>query len=289
MASARWTWANARHGATLLRRGSNPAAAVYDSLGPDFFLALDDGWLNLGLWEGDGTDEAEAPRAVRRLVSTLAEQLPTGGVILDVGNGLGAQDQLIAGVAKPERLVALNITASQLRTGRDRLAQAGALGVSGDAVRIPLREGSVDGVISVEAAFHFSSRPRFFAEAFRTLRPGGVLTMSDVPVSRLPRAPSELLAGLIQLRVWGLPFGAASTTDEIVEAAEAAGFRGCRAELVGDRVIGPALTFVRRRLDRLGADVPTAMRLACRVMLGQVELLWRRRMIDYVLLSALKL
>lgn len=139
MASARWTWANARHGATLLRRGSNLAGAVYDSLGPDLFLALDDGWLNLGLWEGNGTDEAEAPLAVRRLVSTLAERLPTGGVILDVGNGLGAQDPLIAEVAEPERLVGLNITASQLRAGRDRLARAGALGVSGDAIRIPLR------------------------------------------------------------------------------------------------------------------------------------------------------
>ena len=45
----------------MLRYGRNPAATVYDSIGPDFFLALDEGWLNLGLWEGDGADPAEAP------------------------------------------------------------------------------------------------------------------------------------------------------------------------------------------------------------------------------------
>lgn len=288
MASIGWTWANTRHAATLFRRGSNPAATVYESLGPNFFLALDDGWLNLGLWDGDGTNDAEAPHAGCRLVSVLARPLPEGGVVLDVGNGLGVQDLVIADAVNPERLVALNISASQLHAGRHRLAQAGALAVNADAVRIPLRDESVDGVISVEAAFHFSFRDRFFTEAFRVLRPGGVVTMSDIPVNRLPRTPTELLAGLIQLRVWGLPFRAAVPVDGIVDAMEASGFRGVRAELVGERVIGPALTFVRGRLDRCGGEVPPAMRLACRAMLAQAELLWRNRVIDYVLLTAFK-
>ena len=288
MARSGLTRQNVRHAASLLWQGRNPAARVYDSLGPDFFLALDEGWLNLGLWEGDGSDASEAPRAVRRLVSTLAESLPRGGVVLDVGNGLGAQDPLIAEIARPKRFVALNITESQLRAGRRRLAEAGALPVNGDATRIPLRDETVDGVISVEAAFHFPSRARFFAEAFRVLRPGGALSMSDVPVKRLPRRPGELLAGLSQLRAWGLSTAAVATADQIVKAAEGAGFRNVDARLVGERVIAPALAFVRRRLDGAGVEAPLAMRLASRAMLSQVELLWRRGMIDYLLLTAIK-
>jgi hypothetical protein len=95
MATRSWTSENLRHLAGLFRQGTNPAAAVYDSIGPDFFLALAPGWLNLGLWEGDG-DAAEAPVAVRRLVETMAADLPSDGTILDVGNGLGAQDPVIA-------------------------------------------------------------------------------------------------------------------------------------------------------------------------------------------------
>lgn len=288
MARRSLTRQNVRHAASLLWRGRNPAARVYDSIGPDFFLALDEGWLNLGLWEGDGTDASEAPRAVRRLVSTLAEPLPRGGVVLDVGNGLGAQDPLIAEIARPKRFIALNITESQLRAGRRRLAEAKALPVNGDATRIPFRDETVDGVISVEAAFHFPSRTRFFAEAFRVLRPGGVLSMSDVPVKRLPRGPRELLAGLSQLRAWGLSTAAVATADQIVDAAEGAGFREIEARLVGERVIAPALAFVRRRLDGAGVEAPLAMRLASRAMLSQVELLWRRGMIDYLLLTAIK-
>lgn len=279
-----WTRENLRHVLTIFRQGRNPAATVYNSLGRDFFLALAPGWLNLGLWEGSGTEE-EAPIAVRRLVETLASELPTGGVILDVGSGLGVQDAVIAEVARPRRLIALNITESQLRDGKAALSKAGAHPIAGDAIRIPLADGSVDGVISVEAAFHFRSRQRFFAEARRVLRPGGVLTMSDVPITRFPRGPIELLAGLSQMRVWGLRQSAAATPDQIAAAAEVEGFRDVSFQLCGDRVIDPALAVIRRRLEGVGS-VPLTMRLAARVMLAQMRLLRRRGVIDYLLLRA---
>lgn len=283
-----WTREHLIHAARLVKQGRNPAAAVYDSIGPDFFLALDEGWLNLGLWEGDGSDPAEAPVAVRRLVETLAADLPRGGTILDVGNGLGAQDPVIARVAEPSRLVTLNVTWSQLVAGRKYLEEARAFPLNGDATRIPLRNGCVDGVISVEAAFHFSSRARFFREAHRVLAPGGVLSMSDLPTKRMPRGPSEALAALTQLRVWGLKPSVAATADEIAAMARRAGFEDVEARVVGERVIGPALRFVRRRLEDGDHETPATMRLAARVLLAQTELLWRNGVVDYLLLGATK-
>jgi erythromycin 3''-O-methyltransferase len=281
-----WTKANLRHAASVFHYGRNPAARVYESIGSDFFLALAPGWLNLGLWEGDGGDRDEAPVAVRRLVERLCAGLPVGGDILDVGNGLGAQDLVIARALCPKRLVAANITTAQLHAGRERLRRARAHAVAADAVALPFRSSSFDGVISVEAAFHFASRARFFAEALRLLRPGGVLAMSDVPTIRRPRTPRELAASLAMMRVWGLPLRAAASPSEIVEAASAAGFVEVRTELVGDRVIGPALRFARGRLVESRGVVPRTFWLAARTLLSQAELLWNRRMIDYVLLSA---
>jgi SAM-dependent methyltransferase len=283
-----WTREHLRHAAAFVRQGRNPTAAVYDSVGTDFFLALDDGWLNLGLWEGDEGDPREAPAAVRRLVRTLAADLPTGGTVLDVGNGLGAQDELVAEVSEPRRLVALNLTRSQLVAGRQRLVRAGAHPVNADATRLPIRDGSVDGVLSVEAAFHFRPRARFFAEAFRVLGPGGVLSMSDVVTDRMPRGPREVAAGIAQLRLWGLRPAAAVTERELVAAVARAGFVDVAIRRVGDRVIGPALRFARRRLEDPPSGAPASMRLAARIMLGQMELLWRRRIVDYGLLRAVR-
>lgn len=279
-----WTRENVRHGLAMLRQGRNPASAVYDSIGQDFFLAPAPGWLNLGLWNGPG-DESEAPDAVRRLVATLAESLPKGATVLDVGNGLAAQDPVIAEVARPKRLLALNVTLSQLRAGRARLAQAGAEAIAGDATRMPLRDRIADGVISVEAAFHFRSRIAFFVEARRVLRPGGVLVMSDVPTQRMPRTLPELAAGVGQLRLWGLRPSAAASADQIASQARAAGFEDVRVELCGERVIDPALVLTRHRLET-ARGVPPTQRLAARMFLRQVELLRRRGIIDYVLLRA---
>jgi SAM-dependent methyltransferase len=277
---------NVRHAAAMLRLGRNPAATVYDSIGSDFFLALDEGWLNLGLWEGDGSDPSEAATAVRRLVGRMADDLPSGGDVLDVGNGLAAQDLVIADRLRPRSLTALNITLSQLRAGRDRLAAARARAVNGDACRMPFPPRVFDGVISVEAAFHFPSRAAFFAEAYRVLRPGGVLTISDVPIRRFPATPREVLAGVAMMRLWGIRGRAAATALEIEAQARAAGFDDVRGDLEGDHVIAPAFRAVRSHLA--AGEGGAAHRLAARTMLREAEVLWDRGVLDYLFLTARK-
>jgi SAM-dependent methyltransferase len=281
-----WTSQHVRHIGEIVRQGRNPAARVYESIGPDFFLALAPGWLNLGLWEGPGSED-EAEHACRRLVRTMASALPAGGVIIDVGNGLGTQDPLIAEQVRPRRLVVVNVTEWQLTAGRDRLAEAAAAPVAGDAARLPIAGGAADGIISVEAAFHFRSRRAFFDECYRVLRPGGVLSISDISTQRWPHSPAELMSGLTQLRVFGLRPNAAMTVGQIAAAARAAGLTDVQVTPCGDRVIAPALRLAAARLS--GPPVaPTGHRLAARLLLRQVELLWRRRIIDYILLRAVR-
>jgi cyclopropane fatty-acyl-phospholipid synthase-like methyltransferase len=281
-----WTIQHARHAAAMVKQDGNPAARVYESIGSDCFLALAPGWLNLGLWEGPGSG-SEAEAASRRMVRTLALALPAGGTILDVGNGLGTQDPLIAEAIRPRRLVAVNITEWQLTAGRDRLREAAAVPVAGDAVRLPIADSTIDRVVSVEAAFHFRSRQAFFDECYRVLRPGGAVSISDIAVRRWPVSPGEVLAGLTQLRVFGLQPAMAMTPGQIAAAARAAGLAEVQVTTCGDRVIAPALRLTAQRLARATA-APAGQRAAARLLLRQVDLLWRRRIIDYLLLRAVR-
>ena len=73
-----WTSQHVRHAAALLKQGSNPAARVYESIGSDFFLTVAPGWLNLGLWEGPGSED-EAEQACRRLVRPWRWPCPGSG------------------------------------------------------------------------------------------------------------------------------------------------------------------------------------------------------------------
>lgn len=275
---------NLRHIASFFRFGRNPAAVVYDSIGSDFFLAPAPGWLNLGLWERSDPPH-DGLTAVRRLVTVLAEELPEDGVILDVANGLGAQDEVIAEVARPRQLAAVNITESQLRAGRERLRATRAAPVNGDATRLPFKDDSLDGIISVEAAFHFSSRASFFSEARRVMRPGAVLTMSDVGAERMPRTPGEIFAGILNLRIWGLRASNMKSSEDIAQMAREAGFTDVRLRRVTPAVIGPAIRFFRLKLD--GAEeTPVLYRIGSRLLLRQWEMLARRRVIEYILLTA---
>jgi SAM-dependent methyltransferase len=279
-----WTRAQLRHVARLFRYGRHPAATVYESLGTDVFGAFEPGWLNLGLWEGRG-DEAEAPVAPRRLVEALCAGLGTGGTVLDVGNGLGAQDPVIAERLAPKRLVAVNVSRFQLRAGRADLAAAGAAPVCADAVRLPIATGTVDTVLSVEAPFHFASRAAFFAEAARVLRPGGQLSASDFVVRRRPRDPLEALAGLWTMRFWGLRRSAVQTAAEVAAQLCAAGFVDVQVHPCGPVVIDPALRVIGERFATR-RDRPLLQRWGARAMVAQWRFLRRRGLLDYVLVRA---
>ncbi len=136
---------------------------------------------------------------------TALAQLNEGEVVLDLGSGGGIDVLLSARRVGPTGFAyGLDMTDAMLQLAERNRAEAGAENVKflrGHIEEIPLPDDSVDVIISNCVINLSSDKDRVLREAFRVLKPGGRLAVSDVVVDgELPdpvRKDMELYVGCV--------------------------------------------------------------------------------------------
>ena len=154
--------------------------------------------------------------------------LQPGEIVLDLGSG-GGLDVLLAArqVGEDGYVYGVDMTDSMLELARGNAAKVGATKVEfrkGDLEDLPLNADSVDVIISNCVVNLTPDKGKALHEAFRVLKPGGRLAISDIVVdgdlSGLPVTEEQIRAGLS----WAGCIAGALTVTELTNLLHDAGF-----------------------------------------------------------------
>ncbi|MGB2984153.1 MAG: arsenite methyltransferase, partial [Candidatus Bipolaricaulia bacterium] len=150
--------------------------------------------------------------------------LKEGEVVLDLGSGAGIDCFLAADVVgESGRVLGVDMTHEMLDKARGNARKNGIENVEfrlGEIEHLPAADGEVDVVISNCVINLSPDKPQVFREAYRVLKPGGRVFVSDiVQLRELPQAVRNSIEAYVGC------IAGASMKAEYLAAIEAAGFR----------------------------------------------------------------
>jgi len=156
--------------------------------------------------------------------------LRAGEVVIDLGSGAGFDCFLAAEQVGPTgRVIGIDMTHEMLKKARENGARISAVNVEfrlGELEHLPVADNTADVVISNCVINLVPDKAQVFREAFRTLKPGGRVAISDVvnvaPLSAELKADTGLLCGCI---------AGAAPVESIRKWLNAAGFTEVRVTL----------------------------------------------------------
>jgi arsenite methyltransferase len=189
--------------------GADPAQTISKAIGySDADITSVPEGANLGLGCGN-------PVALASLVE--------GETVLDLGSGAGFDCFLAANrVGKKGRVIGVDMTPEMIAKARENAQKGNYENVEfrlGEIENMPAADNSIDAVISNCVINLAPDKKRVFKEAFRVLKPGGRLMVSDIVLGKeLP----DFIKDSIEAYVGCI--SGAILKDEYLKAIEAAGF-----------------------------------------------------------------
>lgn len=150
-------------------------AAHYDEL-DSFYREIWGDHVHHGYW---ATGREDPRSAVEALIDLLASRLnlAPGQQVCDIGCGYGATAQYLA-----ERhnlyVTGLTVSGAQAKQARARIAATSGVSIyQMDWLANNLADNAFDRSYAIESSEHMPDKQHFFEEAFRTLKPGGLLAI----------------------------------------------------------------------------------------------------------------
>ena len=179
----------------------------YDKMTRVFYLQWSSEHFHFGVFKpGERPRHNETPkesdghaRALERMVETIIAPagIESSHHVVDAGCGVGGT-ALHLSRTRGCRVTGVNLSKTQLEIAKSKAINADLsdqvdFEYANCSRSLPFSDGSVDVVVNIESARHYSDRRRFLHEVYRILKPGGMFVASDwmasdvIPVSQYER------------------------------------------------------------------------------------------------------
>ncbi len=160
-------------------------------------------------------------------------ELQKGEVVVDLGSGGGFDCFLAARhVGATGHVIGVDMTPQMISKARANLAKSGSENIEfrlGEIEHLPVADETVDAIMSNCVINLSPDKPQVFAEAYRILKPGGRLAISDIVAVRpLPESVQDDISAYC-----GCIAGAA-LKEEVEKMLAGAGFEEVRVEIEPD-------------------------------------------------------
>ena len=196
----------------------NKHFVVNDTIVYDYFLkhfiqivSQDNYFMNYGLWDNENHDLHSANKNLANFVFGKACVEKKNVKILDVGCGYGEQDIHWTNEMTTNEMTVHEMTTNVMTTNANEKSHITAVDISEtqiseaierrnqrdisdkqltfevcDAMKLDEKysRGQFDVVFSLESAFHYSDRPKFFANVNSVLKENGVFVISDILLNK---------------------------------------------------------------------------------------------------------
>jgi len=184
---------------------------------------------------------------------TALAALKPGEMVLDLGSG-GGIDCFLASraVGLEGKVFGVDMTPEMIALARANADKVGATNVEfrlGEMEALPIEAATVDVVISNCVVCLSPDKAAVFQEAYRVLRPGGRIHLSDMMlVGELPQAIRD------DPQLWASCVSGADQQDDYLARLDAAGF--CDVTIENEEVYGTGPGFDNLRSVRVRATKP---------------------------------
>jgi len=161
-----------------------------------------------------------------------------GETVLDLGSGGGLDCFYASRMVGPTgRVIGVDMTPDMLALANTNAQKIGVTNVEfrkGELENLPVDDNAVDVIISNCVVNLAPDKDRVFREAFRVLKPGGRVAISDM-VTRIPLP--EIMRS--NMKTWAACVSGAITEKDYIEKMHAAGFVDVRKVSGGENPLEP--------------------------------------------------